>query len=143
MGRPDVSKASIMVQDGTQRGSRSKVYSQQGLEGEELAVRHLRRLGYHIICRNYRSPFGEIDIIARHRGVLVFAEVKSRSTETFGSPKLAVTPAKQRKLSQVAWHYLQQHNLTEASARFDVVTISRMQGSPHFEVIENAFYSIY
>ncbi|MCG6917779.1 MAG: YraN family protein [Deltaproteobacteria bacterium] len=132
-----------MVQDGKQRESRSRTYSQQGLEGEKLAVRHLKRLGYRIICRNYRSPLGEIDIIAHHRGVLVFVEVKSRSTETFGSPKLAVTPAKQRKLSQVAWHYLQQHNLTEASARFDVVTISRMQGSPHLEVIENAFDSTY
>jgi putative endonuclease len=132
-----------MGQQGKQRGSRSGGYSHQGQEGEQLAVRHLKRLGYRIICRNYRSPLGEIDIIARHRGVLVFVEVKSRSTETFGSPKLAVTPAKQRKLSQVAWHYLQQHNLTEASARFDVVTISRMQGSPHFEVIENAFESTY
>jgi len=133
----------MMVQDGKQRGSRSRVYSLQGLEGEKLAVRHLKRLGYRIVCRNYRSPLGEIDIIARHRGVLVFVEVKSRSTESFGSPKLALTPAKQRKLSQVAWHYLQQHNLTEASARFDVVTISRMQGSPHLEVIENAFDSTY
>jgi putative endonuclease len=136
-------KQVIMGQQGKQRGSRPGGYSNQGQEGEQLAVRHLKRLGYRIICRNYRSPLGEIDIIARHRGVLVFVEVKSRSTETFGSPKLAVTPAKQRKLSQVAWHYLQQYNLTEASARFDVVTISRMQGSPHFEVIENAFDSTY
>ncbi|UCG19695.1 MAG: YraN family protein [Deltaproteobacteria bacterium] len=132
-----------MIQDGKQRGSSSKAHSHQGLEGEQLAVRHLRRLGYSIICRNYRSPLGEIDIIARHRGVLVFVEVKSRSTEAFGSPKLAVTPAKQYKLSQVAWHYLQQHNLTEASARFDVVTISRSKGAPLFEVIENAFESTY
>jgi len=132
-----------MIQDGKQRGSSSKAHSHQGLEGEQLAVRHLRRLGYSIICRNYRSPLGEIDIIARHRGVLVFVEVKSRSTEAFGSPKLAVTPAKQHKLSQVAWHYLQQHNLTEASARFDVVTISRSKGAPLFEVIENAFESTY
>jgi putative endonuclease len=136
-------KQVIMGQKRKQRGGRSGGYSHQGQEGEQLAVRHLKRLGYTIICRNYRSPLGEIDIIARHRGVLIFVEVKSRSTETFGSPKLAVTRAKQRKLSQVAWHYLQQHNLTEASARFDVVTISRMQGSPHLEVIENAFDSTY
>ena len=136
-------KQVIMGQKGNQRGSLSGGYSQQGHEGEHLAVRHLKRLGYRIICRNYRSPLGEIDIIARHRGVLVFVEVKSRSTETFGSPKLAVTSAKQRKLSQVAWHYLQQHNLTEASARFDVVTISRSKGTPLFEVIENAFESTY
>ena len=131
------------MQEGKQRGSRYTGYSQQGQEGEQLAVRHLKRMGYRIVCRNYRSPFGEIDIIARHRGVLVFVEVKSRSTETFGSPKLAVTPAKQRKLSQVAWHYLQQHNLTQASARFDVITISSSKGAPFFEVIENAFESTY
>ena len=132
-----------MGQKSKQRGSRSGGYSQQGQEGEQLAARYLKRRGYKIICRNYRSHLGEIDIIARHRGVLIFVEVKSRSTETFGSPKLAVTPAKQRKLSQVAWHYLQQHNLTEASARFDVVTISGTKGSPFFEVIENAFDSTY
>ena len=136
-------KKVIMGQKGKERGSRSGGYSQQGQEGEQLAVRYLKRMGYRIVCRNYRSPFGEIDIIARHLGVLVFVEVKSRRTETFGSPKLAVTPAKQRKISQVAWHYLQQHNLTEASARFDVVTISRSKGSPFFEVTENAFESSY
>jgi putative endonuclease len=138
-----VLKQVIMGQKGKQKASPSGGYSQQGQEGEELAVRHLKRMGYRIICQNYRSPLGEIDIVAHHRGVLVFVEVKSRRSETFGSPKLAVTPAKQRKLSQVAWHYLQQHNLTEASARFDVVTISLMQGSPHLEVIENAFDSTY
>jgi len=138
-----VSNQDSMDKKGAQRGSGSQGFSQQGREGEQLAARHLKRMGYRIICRNYRSPLGEIDIIANHQGVLVFVEVKYRSTETFGSPKLAVTQAKQRKLSQVAWHYLQQHNLTEASARFDVVTISRMEGSPHLEVIENAFDSAY
>ncbi len=115
----------------------------QGYEGEQLAVRHLKRLGYRIICRNYRCPLGEIDIVARHRGVLVFVEVKSRRSETFGSAKMSITPAKKHKLSQVAWHYLQQHDLTETSARFDVVTVSAIQGSPHCEVIENAFESTY
>ena len=100
-------------------------------------------MGYSIVCRNYRCPLGEIDIIARHRGVLVFVEVKSRRSVTFGSPKLAIHPAKQHKLSQVAWHYLQRHDLTEISARFDVVTVSDIGDSPHFEVIENAFESTY
>ena len=115
----------------------------QGRVGEQLAASYLKRLGYRIICRNYRCPLGEIDIIARHRGVLVFVEVKSRRSQTFGSPKLAINPAKQHKLSQVAWHYLQRHELTEASARFDVVTVSDVNDSPYFEVIENAFESTY
>jgi putative endonuclease len=98
----------------------SKHHLEQGRQGEELAVNHLKRLGYRIICRNYRCSLGEIDIIARHRGVLVFVEVKSRRSEAFGSPKLAITPAKQH-----------------------VVTVSDIEGSPHFEVIENAFESTY
>jgi putative endonuclease len=132
-----------MNQNSNQTGRGSDRKRARGHEGEQLAVRHLKRLGYQIVCRNYRCPLGEIDIIARQRNVLVFVEVKSRTTATFGSPKLAITPAKQHKLSQVAWYYLLEHNLTETSARFDVVTISGMPGSPHFEVIENAFESTY
>jgi len=132
-----------MDQDGKQRRHGSKTHLVQGHEGEQLAVRHLKRLGYRIVCRNYRCPLGEIDIIARHRDVLVFVEVKSRRSRAFGSPKWAITPAKQRKLSQVAWYYLQKRDLTETNARFDVVTISRLHGSPHLEVIENAFESTY
>jgi putative endonuclease len=124
-------------------GRGSKSHLKQGREGEQLAVSHLKRLGYRIVCRNYRCPLGEIDIIARHRGALVFVEVKSRKSETFGSPKLAIHPAKQHKLSQVAWHYLQKHDLTETSARFDVVTVSDIKGSTRFEIIENAFESTY
>lgn len=133
----------MMNQESKQNRPGSKTHLLQGREGEQIAVRHLKRLGYHIVCRNYRCPLGEIDIIARYRGVLIFVEVKSRRSGTFGSPKWAITPAKQRKLSQVAWHYLQEHDLTETTARFDVITISRLQGSPYVEVIENAFESTY
>ena len=132
-----------MHQDSKHTGRRSKAHLLQGYEGEQLALLHLKRLGYRIICRNYRCLLGEIDIIAHHRDVLVFVEVKSRRSQAFGSPKQAITPAKQHKLSQVAWHYLQKHNLTEAKARFDVVTVSGTKGAPLFEVIENAFESTY
>ena len=130
-----------MHQDSKKTRHRSKTHLLQGYEGEQLALLHLKRLGYRIICRNYRCPLGEIDIIAQRQDVLVFVEVKSRRSQTFGSPKQAITPAKQHKLSQVAWHYLQKHDLTEAKARFDVVTVSGLEESPHCEVIENAFES--
>ena len=132
-----------MDQNGRHSRRGSKTHLVQGHEGEQLAARHLKRLGYRIVCRNYRCPLGEIDIIARHRGVLVFVEVKSRRSGTFGSPKWAITPAKQRKLSQVAWYYLQKRDLTETNARFDVVTVSGRKGAPLLEVIENAFESTY
>jgi putative endonuclease len=126
-----------------QAGKNPRDHHERGDEGEILAVRHLKRLGYRIIARNYRCSLGEIDIVARHRGIVVFVEVKSRGAGDPVSPKLAITPAKKRKLSQVAWYYLQKQNLTEASARFDVVAIRGMPDSPEFEVIENAFESIY
>ena len=132
-----------MHQDSKQTRRRAKAHLLQGHEGEQLALLHLKGLGYRIICRNYRCPLGEIDIIAQHRDVLVFVEVKSRRSQAFGSAKQAITPAKQHKLSQVAWHYLQKHNLTEAKARFDVVTVSSIEKSPQFEVIENAFESTF
>ncbi|MBT8407491.1 MAG: YraN family protein [Deltaproteobacteria bacterium] len=132
-----------MAQNGGHSRRGTKTHLIHGHEGEQLAARHLKRLGYRIVCRNYRCPLGEIDIIARHRGVLVFVEVKSRKGAGRGSPKWAVTSAKQHKLSQVAWYYLQKQDLTETNARFDVVTISWLQGSPHLEVIENAFESTY
>jgi putative endonuclease len=126
-----------------QKTPRRKAHIIQGHDAERLAARHLKRLGYRIICLNYRCPLGEIDIIARHGETLVFVEVKSRRSQAFGSPKFAVTPVKQHKLSQVAWYYLQKNNLTETTARFDVITIVGTSASPHFEVIENAFESTY
>jgi putative endonuclease len=122
-----------------QAGEGTRDHRDLGDEGELLAVRHLKRLGYRILVRNYRCPLGEIDIIARHRGVLVFVEVKSRGAGDSLSPKQALTSAKQHKLSQVAWYYLQRHKLTEASSRFDVVAIHGMSDVPEVELIENAF----
>jgi len=110
-----------------------------GEQGEILALHYLKQRGYRIVARNYRCPLGEIDIIARHRGVVVFVEVKSRSSKAFGVPAMAITAAKRHKLSQVAWYYLQRHNLTDASARFDVVSVSNIRSTPKIELIENAF----
>lgn len=114
-----------------------------GQQGEDLAVRHLRGKGYKIITRNYRTPQGEIDIVARHKGVLVFAEVKTRSSTSYGHPKWALTPSKQRQISMVALAYLKQHNAMHNPARFDVVTILSPQKQPKIEVVTNAFELAY
>lgn len=110
-----------------------------GFSSEELAAEHLRRIGYRIVERNYRNRLGEVDIIARHQGTLVFVEVKARRSTRFGHPKLALTPAKQRKLSLVALAYLKQHGLLDAKARFDVVTVQKQADRSEVEVIANAF----
>lgn len=116
---------------------------QFGKKSERLAAEFLKRTGYRILETNYRSKLGEIDIIAREKGTIVFVEVKARNTSRFGSPKGAITPAKQRKISMVALDYLKRSGQTEVSARFDVVAIDTASGKIDIEVVKNAFALAY
>jgi len=114
-----------------------------GERGENLAVWYLKQNGYKIIEQNYRSRMGEIDIIAKDGKTIVFVEVKSRRSIRYGSPKWAVTPKKQRKISMVALHYLKATQQTDTKARFDVVAITSNQDEPQIEIVENAFELAY
>lgn len=114
-----------------------------GKSGEELAARYLKRMGYQLLCRNYRSRFGEIDIIARDADTVVFVEVKSRKTSTYGHPKYAITYAKQEKISKTALYYLKSNGQSSSKARFDVVTISVANQKTSVEIIKNAFELAY
>jgi len=116
---------------------------QFGKKSERLAAEYLKLKGYRIIETNYRCPVGEIDIIAREKGTLVFVEVKARRSSRFGSPKGAVTPAKQRKISMAALDYLKRSGQDDARARFDVVAIDTEMGRPDIEVVKNAFELAY
>jgi len=112
---------------------------QFGAKGESLAIRHLKKNGYQILEQNYRNRLGEIDIIARENSTLVFVEVKSRKSTRYGSPKLAVTACKQRRISLVALAYLKSTGQTRSRARFDVVTVTAGRDAPRIEIIKNAF----
>jgi putative endonuclease len=116
---------------------------QFGKESESLAVRYLKKNGYKILEQNYRNKIGEIDIIAKEKGTLVFVEVKARKTHVFGNPKWAVTPKKQRKISMVALYYLKATKQTHVKARFDVVSLSLAKDNPQIEIIKNAFELAY
>ncbi len=116
---------------------------QFGKESESLAARHLKKNGYKILERNYRNELGEIDIIAKEKGVLVFVEVKAGKTPFYGNPKWAVTPKKQRKISMVALYYLKTTHQTHVKARFDVVAVSLTKENPGIEIIKNAFELAY
>ena len=113
--------------------------SNLGALGEDLACRELRRRGYAILARRYRTRHGEIDIVASHGSVLVFVEVKARSTGRFGGPVAAVTPAKQRKLTLMALDYLARSHTSGVACRFDVVAVAMVDGRPRVEVVINAF----
>lgn len=90
---------------------------------EDLATAYLIDKGYSILEKNYRCKLGEIDIIAKDHGTVVFVEVKYRSTMAFGSPGEAVNYYKQQRILHIAKWYLRQHYKTEIDCRFDVIEI--------------------
>jgi putative endonuclease len=110
-----------------------------GKRGEELAAAHLAGAGYRIIERNYRCLLGEIDIVAEEGETLVFVEVKSRRSAAYGDPQQAVGYQKQKKISRIAAHYLQEKRLCNRAARFDVVAVKLLPGQVQIELIRNAF----
>lgn len=112
---------------------------QLGKTGEDLACAELQRRGYAILARRYRSPLGEIDIICRERGAIVFVEVKARRGQVFGDGADAITPAKQRRLAAVALEFLARRGLTECACRFDVVAIRLDAAEPQITVFRHAF----
>ena len=95
--------------------------------GEEIAARHLRRLGLIVIERNVRSRFGEIDLIASEGDTVVFVEVKVRRRPEFGSPALAVDWRKRRRISRLALSYLGDRL---CGIRFDIIAIVAQPGQP-------------
>ena len=112
-----------------------------GTEGEEQAARWYEAEGYEVLERNWRRREGEVDLIVRRGATVVFSEVKTRTTDRFGTGAEAVLPAKQRRIRRLASRWLSE--LTPAvgrariEIRFDVVSVSVTAGT--IEVIEGAF----
>ncbi|MBC7217652.1 MAG: YraN family protein [Candidatus Caldatribacterium sp.] len=114
----------------------------KGIQGEVLAERWLRRsLRAEILERNFRSPFGEIDLIARKGKILIFVEVKTRKSLTSGLPEEAVTEEKQERIRKSALFYLTQHGYDPEQTlfRFDVVAIYVGSGKPQIRHYPSAF----
>ena len=109
-----------------------------GKEGESAAADFLRASGYRIIETNFRTFFGEVDIIALDSGITVFVEVKTRSGSAYGSPFEAVTLKKQEKIRKVALFYMKKKK-QELEIRFDVVSITTAAGGRRIEHIKDAF----
>lgn len=108
-----------------------------GRAGEEQARAYLVSRGYTLIEANFRVPQGEMDIIARHRGDIVFVEVKTRKDNRFGWPAEAVNWKKRMKLRNVARAWLQKNDQRDVSYRFDVIAITLMDNN--VELIQSAF----
>lgn len=113
-----------------------------GERGEDRAEALLKKHGYRIIERNYRCARGEIDIVARDGDTIAFVEVKTRSSEDFGGPKHGVDSRKQRKLTEVAEHYIAERGIRDTDLRFDVVSIVVKDGAYKTELIKDAFEAV-
>ncbi len=110
-----------------------------GLSAESRAAAYLVAKGHRIVARRWRSPVGEIDIVARRRNTLVFVEVKARDSHAFGAAAEAVTGLKRRKITELALDYMMRNHLSDCPCRFDVVSIHFDSGRAVIDVFQKAF----
>jgi putative endonuclease len=94
-----------------------------GARGENMAVQYLIKNGYHIIARNYFTRYGELDIICEKNNIIIFTEVKTRTSTRYGLPQEAVTNKKIEHLKKAALIYLNSFNKRYKEIRFDVIAI--------------------
>ena len=113
-----------------------KTSSTIGTETETIACEYLCARGLTVVCRNFLTPLGEIDIIMRDRNQLVFVEVRYRSSKTFGSAESSITRHKIRKMRAASDIYLQKHRLTDKiCSRFDVIAMHPKPGHrEHYDI---------
>ncbi len=116
---------------------------QIGQAGEKAVVSYLKKKAYKILEQNFKCPVGEIDIIAKEKKTIVFVEVKTRRSLSFGSARMAITQKKQRKISMAALYYLKTNHQMDQRARFDVVTVLSTGEENAIDHIQNAFELAY
>ena len=113
-----------------------------GSWGEAEAEKYLQKQGYTILCRNYHSRYGEIDLIAQKDDIISFVEVKTRGKDALYTAAEAVTPAKQQKIYLTALHYMEEYN-ADFQPRFDVCEVYPVQQKrkkiAEINYIEDAF----
>lgn len=114
-------------------------HNRTGKKGEQLASRWLREHGFTILHRNWRHGRSEIDIVAREGDFLVVVEVKTRMSDRWGDPELAVGPAKRRQLIRAADELVRTF-AEDLEVRFDLVSITHTPDGPEILHIPNAFY---
>lgn len=106
-----------------------------GASGEDAAARVYLRSGWKVVARNWRCRDGELDLVLARDGVLAFCEVKTRTTDRYGGPAAAVTPAKQARIRRLAMRWLTESECRAARLRFDVAVVR----GDEVEIIESAF----
>lgn len=119
--------------------STKETNKQKGDEGESLAATYLEEHGYHIVARQWRFERYELDLVATKENAVVFVEVKTRYSNTYGEPWEAVNKTKRKKICTSADAYIRQYDLT-LEPRFDIVSIIKNGNTCAIEHIEEAFW---
>lgn len=114
-------------------------HNETGKQGETEAVRYLEDKGYSILARNYRHQHAEIDLIAQKGKLLVFVEVKTRSTVSYGNPEEFVSYTKAKLVMKAAEQYIFTHDW-QYDIRFDIVAVIMAGTRLTIRHIEDAFY---
>jgi putative endonuclease len=110
-----------------------------GRAGEDAAAGLLASMGFHIVDRNWRCPSGEMDLVATKDKVVVFCEVKTRNSESYGVPAEAVGWSKQQRLRRIGAQWLTSHRPGPVEVRFDVVSVMVRDGRAELTHIPGAF----
>lgn len=112
-----------------------------GKSGEEIAAAFLLKKGHAILARNYRFQKAEIDIVSKVNNLIVFTEVKTRSSKKFGEPEEAINHKKQQLLCNAASNYMDENNL-KGEVRFDIISIIQSKHQQEIYHIEDAFFPV-
>ena len=110
-----------------------------GRAGEEIAREYLENLGYQILEKNYRCKHGEIDLIAKKDNVVIFIEVKTRKSTSYGDPEESINSLKIKKIRSSANHFICFKNLYDFDISFEVISIKLHSGKYFIKHIKNAF----
>lgn len=112
-----------------------------GSYGEDLACEYLLNIKHKILARNFRSKLGEIDIITFFNNMIIFTEVKSRYTNSYGSPMESVTYYKQKQIIKLSSYYILINKLNDYNIRYDVIEIFFNKSNQNFTInhIKDAF----
>lgn len=113
-----------------------------GKIGEDIAIRFLKKKGYKILYRNWRCKLGEVDIVAQEKDFLVFAEIKTRRSLSFGPGFSSVNYTKQHTLIKLGQVFLKRYGLTNRPCRIDVVSINLNENNKPADIklIKDAFW---
>lgn len=111
----------------------------KGKDGENIAVKFLQKKGYKILSQNYRTKYGEIDLICSKNDITVFVEVKTRSNPNYQQAIESINTGKVQRIKNTALLYLQKIGEDDIDCRFDVVLVLKIKSSKKIFHIENAF----